>query len=166
MPPIVRAPKIQQSGSPPMRDDVWKSWFRVNGVIQNPDESPAIGIPTNEPLINRFVHEFPFGGIKALSQAMEATPNSVRVRAAWALIETLYVGHPDWLRAIRAEDSDPLDDWAMSQRARLLADLSELGSRPTSDVTTYDELRELAYMVVTMTDEQEQLATLVSERLL
>ena len=60
MPPIVRAPKIQQSGSPPMRDDVWKSWFRVNGVIQNPDESPAIGIPTNEPLINRFVHEFPF----------------------------------------------------------------------------------------------------------
>ena len=54
----------------------------------------------------------------------------------------------------------------MSHRARLLADLTELGGRPSSDVTTYDELRELAYMVVTMTDEQEQLATLVSERLL
>jgi hypothetical protein len=148
-----------------MRDDVFKSWFRVNGIIPGPAASPAHGIPTNEPLINRFVREFPFGGIKALSQAMGATPDSARVRAAWALIETLYAGHPDWLRAIRARDSDPLDDWAMSHRARLLADLTELGGRASSDVATYDELRELAYMVATMTEEQEQLAALVAERL-
>jgi hypothetical protein len=121
-------------------------------------------MPVNNPLVNRFVREFPFGGIKALSQAIEAKPDSIRARAAWALIETLYAGHPDWLRAIRAKDSDPLDDWAMSHRARLLADLTELGGRPSSDVTTYDELRELAYTVATMTDEQEQLAILVSER--
>ena len=145
-----------------MRDDEYKSWFRVSG-IPGPVESPALGIPTNNPLVNRFVREFPFGGIKALSQAMEAKPDNIRVRTAWALIETLYAGHPDWLRAIRAPDCDPLDDWAMSHRARLLADLTELGGRPTSDVTTYDELRELAYMVATMTDEQEQLAALVSE---
>ena len=163
MPPIVRAPEIQQDDSSPMRDDVYKSWFRVNG-IPGPVESPALGIPTNNPLINRFVREFPFGGIKALSQAMDAELGSARVRAAWALIETLYAGHPDWLHAIRAPACDPLDDWAMSHRARLLADLIELGGRPSSDVMTYDELRELAYMVATMTDEQEQLAALVSER--
>jgi len=165
MPPIVRAPRseIQQDGSSPMRDDVYKSWFRVNG-ISGPVETPALGISTNNPLINRFVRQFPFGGIKALSQAMEATPDSAGVRAAWALIETLYAGHPDWLHAIRASDCDPLDDWAMSHRARLLADLTELGGRASSDVMTYDELRELAYMVATMTDEQEQLAALVSER--
>jgi hypothetical protein len=124
-------------------------------------ESPALGAPTNNPLVNRFVREFPFGGIKALSQAMEATRGNIRVRAAWALIETLYAGHPDWLRAIRAPDCDPLDDWAMSHRARLMADLTELGGRAPSDVTTYDELRELAYMVAAMTDEQEQPAALV-----
>jgi len=146
-----------------MRDDVYKSWFRVNGIIPDAVESPALGIPTSDPLINRFVREFPFGGIKALSQAMETTPQSTRVRAAWALVETLYAGHPDWLRAIRTADSDPLDDWAMSHRVRLLADLTELGCRPSSDVTTYDELRELAYMVATMTDEREQLAALVDE---
>jgi hypothetical protein len=146
-----------------MRDDVYKSWFRVNG-ISGPVESPALGIPTNNPLINRFVRQFPFGGIKALSQAMEATPDSARVRAAWVLIETLYAGHPDWLHAIHAPDCDPLDDWAMRHRARLLADLTELGGRASSDIMTYDELRELAYMVATMTDEQEQLAALVSER--
>jgi len=145
-----------------MRDDVYKSWFRANG-FGDPLESPAIGVPTDDPLISRFVREFPFGGIKALSQAMETTPQSARVRAAWALIETLYAGHPDWLRAIRAPDCDPLDDWAMSHRARLLANLTELGGRLMSDVTTYDELRELAYMVATMTDEQEQLAALVDE---
>ena len=94
---------------------------------------------------------------------MEATPDSARVRAAWALIETLYAGHPDWLRAVRATDYDPLDDRAMSHRARLLADLTELGGRASSDVTTYDELRELAYMVATMTDEQEQLAAFVGK---
>ena len=146
-----------------MRDDVYKSWFRVNG-ISGPVETPALGISTNNPLINRFVRQFPFGGIKALSQAMEATPDSAGVRAAWALIETLYAGHPDWLHAIRSSDCDPLDDWAMSYRARLLADLTELGGRASSDVMTYDELRELAYMVATMTDEQERLAALVSER--
>jgi hypothetical protein len=90
----------------------------------------------------------------------QTTPWLIRVRTAWALIETLYAGHPDWLRAIRAADCDPLDDWAVSHRARLLADLTELGGRPSSDVTNYDELRELAYMVATMTDEQEQLAAL------
>ena len=158
---IVRAPNIQQDGRDPMRDDICKSWFCVNG-FGDPLESPALGIPTSDPLINRFVREFPFGGIKALSQAMETTPQSARVRAAWALVETLYAGHPDWLRAIRAPDYDPLDDWAMSHRARLLADLTELGGRATSDVTNYDELRELAYMVATITDEQEQLAALVS----
>jgi hypothetical protein len=163
MPPIVRAPEIQQDDSTPMRDDVYKSRFRVNG-IPGPVESPALGIPTNNPLINRFVREFPFGGIKALSQAMDAELGSARVRAAWALIETLYAGHPVWLHAIRASDCDPLDDWAMSHRARLLADLTELGGRASSDVMTYDELRELAYMVAAMTDEQEQLAALVSER--
>ena len=165
MPPIVRAPRseIQQDGSSPMRDDVYKSWFRVNG-ISGPVETPALGISTNNPLINRFVRQFPFGGIKALSQAMEATPDSAGVRTAWALIETLYAGHPDWLHAIRASDCDPLDDWAMSHRARLLADLTELGGRASSDVMTYDELRELAYMVATMTDEQERLAALVIER--
>ena len=147
-----------------MRDDVFKSWFSVTGIIQAPGESPAIGVPTNNPLINRFVREFPFGGIKALSQAMEAKPNSVKVRTAWALIEALYAGHPDWLRAIHAPDCDPLDDWAMDHRTRLLADLTELGGRPWSDVTTYDELRELVYMVATMTDEQEQLAALVADR--
>jgi hypothetical protein len=140
-----------------------QSWFRVTG-IPGPVESPALGMPTNNPLINRFVREFPFGGIKALSQAMEARPGSARVRAAWASIETLYAGHPDWLRAIRASDFDPLDDWAMSHRARLLADLTELGGRPSSEVTTYDELRELAYMVTTIADEQEQLAVLLPER--
>ena len=146
-----------------MRDDEYKSWFRVSG-IPGPVENPALGIPTNNPLVNRFVREFPFGGIKALSQAIEAKPDSTRVRAAWALIETIYAGHPDWLRAIRAKDSDPLDDCAMGHRARLLADLTELGGRPSCDVATYDELRELAYMVATMTYEQEQLATLVAER--
>jgi hypothetical protein len=145
-----------------MSDD-YKSRFRVNG-IPDPVESPALGIPTSNPLISRFVREFPFGDIKALSQAMEAKPDSARVRAAWALIEALYAGHPDWLRAIRAPDCDPLDDWAMSHRTRLLADLTELGGRASSDVTNYDELRELAYMVATMTDEQVQLAALVSER--
>jgi hypothetical protein len=154
---------MQQDGSDLMRDDVWKSWFRANGVNQEPAECPVIGIPTNDPLIDRFVREFPFGGIKALSQTMESKPNSARVCTAWALIETLYAGQPDWLRALRAADCDPLDDWAMSHRARLLADLAELGGRPSSDVTTYDELRELAYMVATMTDEQEQLAALVEE---
>src|SRR5215469_3323183 len=147
-----------------MRDDVCKSWFRVNGIIPDAVESPALGIPTSDALINRFVREFPFGGIKALSQAMEAKADNIRVRTAWALIETLYAGRPDWLRAIRAADCDPLDDWAMSHRARLLADLTELGGRPSSDVTSYDELRELAYMVATMTQEQEQLAALVDER--
>ena len=161
--PIVRAPNIQQDGRDPMRDDVCKFWFRVNGIIPDAVESPALDIPTSDPLINRFVREFPFGGIKALSQAMETTPQSARVRAAWALVETLYAGHPDWLRAIRAQDCDPLDDWAMNHRARLLANLTELGGRATSDVATYDELRELAYMVATMTDEQEQLAAFVSE---
>jgi len=146
-----------------MSHDVYKSWFRVNG-IPGPVESPAIGIPTNNSLIKRFAREFPFGGIKALSQAMEATLDSARVHAAWAVIETLYAGHPDWLRAIRAPDFDPLDDWAMSHRARLLTDLAELGGRAPSDVMTYDELRELAYMVATMTAEQEQLAALVAER--
>jgi hypothetical protein len=146
-----------------MRDDVFKSWLCVTG-IPDPAESPAFGIATNNSLISRFVREFPFGGIKALSHAMEAKPDSARVRAAWALVETLYAGHPDWLRAIHAKDSDPLDDWAMSQRARLLADLTELGARASSDVATYDELRELAYMVATMTEEQEQLAALVAER--
>jgi hypothetical protein len=145
-----------------MRDDVYKSSFRVNG-IPDPVESPALGIPTNNPLIDRFVREFPFGGIKALSQAMEARPDSARVRAAWALIETLYAGHPDWLGAIRAADCDRLDDWAMSHRARLLVDLTELGGRASSDVTTYDELRELAYMVATMADKQEQLAAFVGK---
>jgi hypothetical protein len=145
-----------------MRDDEYKSWFPVSG-IPGSVESPALGTPTNNPLVNRFVREFPLGGIKALSQVMEAKPDNIRVRAAWALIETLYAGHPDWLRAIRAADCDPLDDWAMSHRARLLADLTELGGRPSSDVTSYDELRELAYMVATMTDEQEQLAALVDE---
>jgi hypothetical protein len=165
MPPIVRAPypEIQQDGSSPMRDGVYKSWFRVNG-IPGPVESPALGISTNNPLINRFVRQFPFGGIKALSQVMEATPDSAGVRAAWALIEILYAGHPDWLHAIRAPDCDPLDDWAMGHRARLLADLTELGGRASSEVMTYDDLRELAYMVATMTDEQEQLAALVNER--
>ena len=161
--PIVRAPNIQQDGRDPMRDDMCKSWFRVNGIILDAVESPALGIPTSDPLINRFVREFPFGGIKALSQAMETTPQSARVRAAWALVETLYVGNPDWLRAIRAADCDPLDDWALSHRARLLADLTELGGRASSDVTTYEEIRELAYMVATMTDEQEQLAALVDD---
>ena len=146
-----------------MRDDEYKSWFRVSGIL-GPVESPALGIPTNNPLVNRFVREFPFGGIKALSQAIEAKPDSTRVRAAWALIETIYAGHPDWLRAIRAKDSDPLDDWAMGHRVRLLADLTELGGRASSDVATYDELRELAYMVATMTEEHEQLAALVAER--
>jgi hypothetical protein len=144
-----------------MRDD--KSWFRVSGIL-GPVESPALGAPTNNALVNRFVREFPFGGIKALSQVMEARADSSGVRAAWALIETLYAGHPDWLRAIRAADCDPLDNWAMSHRARLLADLTELGHRASSDVATYDELRELAYMVATMTEEQEQLAALVAER--
>jgi hypothetical protein len=148
-----------------MRDDVYKSWFRVNGIIPGSFDSPALGIPTNNPFVDRFVREFPFGGIKALSQAMEATPYSARVRAAWAQIETLYAGHPDWLRAIRAPDCEPLDDWAMGHRARLLVDLTELGGRASSDVTTYDELRELAYMVATMTHEQEQLAAFVSEDL-
>jgi hypothetical protein len=162
---MVRAlcPETQQDGSSPMRDDMYKSWFRVNG-ISGPVESPAFGTPTNNPLIDRFVRQFPFGGIKALSQAMEATPDSARVRAAWAMIESLYAEHPDWLHAIRASDCDPLDDWAMSHRARLLADLAELGGRASSDVITYDELRELAYMVATMTGEQEQLAALVSDR--
>src|SRR5215469_2487347 len=164
MPPIVRnPPNCRRTSSDPMRDDACKSWFRVNGIIPDSAESPALGIPTKDPLINRFVREFPFGGVKALSQAMGATPKSARVRAAWALVETLYAGHPDWLHAIRAADSDPLDDWAMSHRARLLANLTELGGRLMSDVTTYDELRELAYMVATMTDEQEQLAALVDE---
>jgi hypothetical protein len=95
---------------------------------------------------------------------MEAKPANAEVRATWAKIEALYAGHPDWLRAIRAPDWDPLDDWAMRHRARLLADLTELGGRASSEVTTYDELRELAYMVSTMTDEQEQLAALASER--
>jgi hypothetical protein len=160
---IVRAPNIQQDGRDPMRDDVCKSWFRVNGIVPDAVESPALGISTSDPLINRFVREFPFGGIKALSQAMETAPQSARVRATWALVETFYVGHPDWLHAIRAPDGDPLDDWAISHRARLLADLTELGGRATSDVTNYDELRELAYMVATMTEEQEQLAALVDE---
>jgi len=146
-----------------MRDDVCKSWFRVNGIIPDAVESPALGILTNNPLLNRFVREFPFGGIKALSEAMETTPQSARVRAAWVLVETLYAGHPDWLRAIRAQDCDPLDDWAMNHRARLLANLTELGCRATSDVATYEELRELAYMVANMTDEQERLAALVQE---
>jgi hypothetical protein len=52
----------------------------------------------------------------------------------------------------------------MGHRTRLLADLTELGGRASSDVKNYDELRDLAYMVATMTDEQEQLAALVSER--
>ena len=84
MPPMVRAlcPEIQQDGSSPMRDEMYKSWFRVNG-ISGPVESPAFGTPTNNPLIDRFVRRFPFGGIKALSQAMEATPHIARVRAAW-----------------------------------------------------------------------------------
>ena len=145
-----------------MKGDLYKSWFRVTG-ISGPVESPVLGIPTNNPLVSRFVRQFPFGGKKALSQAMEATPDSARVRAAWALIETLYAGHPNWLHAIRASDCDPLDDWAMSHRSRLLADLAELGGRASSDVTTYDELRELAYMVATMTDEQEQLAAFVGK---
>src|SRR6516162_10200583 len=95
--------------------DVFKSWFRTSGIGVSL-ESPAIGVPTNDPLISRFVREFPFGGIEALSQIMEARPRSARVRAAWALVETLYAGHSDWLHAIRAADSDPLDDWAMSHR--------------------------------------------------
>ena len=156
-------PEIQQDGNSPMRDDVYKSCFRVNG-ISGPVETPALGISTNNPLINRFVRQFPFGGIKALSQAMEATPDSAGVRAAWALIETLYAGHSDWLHAVRASDCDRLDNWAMSHRGRLLADLTELGGRASSDVMTYDELRDLAYIATTMTDEQEQLAALVSER--
>ena len=146
-----------------MRDDVYKSWFRVNG-ISGPVESPALGISTNNPLIDRFVREFPFGGIKALSQAMEATPDSARVSAAWALIEALYAGHPDWLHARRAPACNPLDDWVLSHRARRSQTWPSLAGRPSSDVMTYDELRELAYMVATMTDEQEQLAALVSER--
>ena len=159
---MVRAPcpKIQQDGSSPMRDDMYKSWFRVNG-ISGPVESPAFGTPTNNPLIDRFVRQFPFGGIKAFSQAMEATPDSAGVRAAWALIETLYAGHPDWLHAIRAPDCDPLDDWAMSHRARLLADLTELGGRASSNVMTYDELRELAYMVARSEEHTSELQSLV-----
>ena len=58
-----------------MRDDMCKSWFRVNG-ISGSVESPAFGIRTNNPLIDCFVRQFPFGGIKALSQAMEATLDS------------------------------------------------------------------------------------------
>ena len=148
-----------------MRDDEYKSWFRVSG-IPDPVESPALGIPTNNPLVNRFVREFPFGGIKALSQAMQARPSSTRVRAAWALIENLYAGHPDWLRAIRAADCDPLDDWAKSHRARLLAYLTELGGRAPSDVTAYDELRELAYIVADLTDQLQKLAASAREDLL
>jgi hypothetical protein len=41
--------------------------------------------------------------------------------------------------------------------------LSELGGRASSDVMTYDELRELAYMVATMTEEQEQLPAFVDK---
>jgi hypothetical protein len=143
--------------------DVCKSWFHANG-IGDPRKSPAVGVPTNDPLISRFVREFPFGGMKELSEVMEAGPDSARVRAVWALVETLYAGHPDWLDAIRAAGSDPLGDWALSHRVRLLADLTELGGRPSSDVVSYDELRELAYTVATMTDEQEQLAALVAEQ--
>jgi len=143
-----------------MRDDAFKSWLQVS----DPTHTPVLGISTNDRLINRFVREFPFGGVKALSQAMEAKPDSAGVRAAWARVEVLYAGHPDWLRAIRAADSDPLDDWAMSHRVRLLADLTELGGRPLSDVLTYGELRELAYTVATLMDEQEQLAALEADR--
>ena len=143
-----------------MRDDAFKSWLQVS----DPTHAPALGISTNHRLINRFVREFPFGGIKALSQAMEAKPDSAGVRAAWARVEVLYAGRPDWLRAIRAADSDPLDDWAMSHRVRLLADLTELGGRPLSDVLTYGELRELAYTVAALMDEQEQLAALEADR--
>jgi len=143
-----------------MRDDAFKSWLQVS----DPTHAPVLGISTNDRLINRFVREFPFGGVKALSQAMEAKPDSAGVRAAWARVEVLYAGRPDWLRAIRAADSDPLDDWAMSHRVRLLADLTELGGRPLSDVLTYGELRELAYTVAALMDEQEQLAALEADR--
>ena len=145
-----------------MREDVFKSWLRMDAATHRVS-SPALDVPTNDPLIDRFIREFPFGGKKALSQIMEARPGSAKVRAAWARVEALYAGHPDWLRAVRAADSDPLDGWAMSHRARLLADLAELGGRPTSDVTTYDELRELAYTVATMTDEQARLTVLLDE---
>ena len=109
-----------------------------------------------------FVRQFPFGGIKALSQAMEATPDGAGVRAAWALIEALYAGDPDWLHAIRASAiRSTTGRWSSCPA---IGNLTELGGRASSDVMTYDELRELAYMVATMTDEQEQLAALVSER--
>ena len=147
-----------------MTFDVDKFWFRVSGT-QSPGESAiARSIAADDPLVRRFVREFPFGGVKALSEIMEAEQDCAEVRATWAKIEALHAGHPDWLRALRAADSDPLDDWAKSHRARLLADLTELGGRASSDVATYDELRELAYMVATMTEEHEQLAALVAER--
>src|SRR5262249_31688052 len=137
----------------PMSEDVYKSWFRVSG-IQNPAERLARSIAAKDR---------PFGGIKALSQAMGAEPASATVRATWAKIEALYARHPDWLHALRAADCDLLDVWAMSHRARLLADLTELGGRASSDVMIYDELRELAYMVATLTEEQDHLSTVTGE---
>ena len=145
-----------------MINDVFESWFPGDGAPR-PFDCPALDVPTNDPLIKRFIREFPFGGKKALSLVMEARPGSAKVRAAWARVEALYAGHPDWLHAIRAADSDPLDGWAMRHRARLLADLTELGGRPTSGVITYDELRELAYTVATMADEQARLTVLLDE---
>jgi hypothetical protein len=48
----------------------------------------------------------------------------------------------------------------MSPVFRSLADLTDLGSRFSNDVTTCDELREPAYMVATVTGEEEQVAAL------
>ena len=146
-----------------MSYDVDRFWFRVSGT-QSPGESAiARSIAADDPLVRRFVREFPFGGMKALSEIMEAEQDCAEVRATWAKIEALHAGHPDWLRALRAADSDPLDDWAKSHRARLLADLTELGGRAPSDVTAYDELRELAYIVADLTDQQQKLAASARE---